>query len=115
MKKVKITVLKTTLDKELAAEYSAAGLAVCPTLKEGQIFFADYAKLEGLCDEAQKAIYQYISSLSHGTGNDVSYYGDRIRKPGFSICSCNDGLIPVTSNWKQPVKPLKRTICRFVK
>lgn len=33
MKKVKITVLKTTLDKELA---------------------------EGFCDEAWKAIYQYV-------------------------------------------------------
>ena len=38
MNKVKITVLKTTLDKELAAEYGAEGLKACPMLKEGQIF-----------------------------------------------------------------------------
>lgn len=30
MKKVKITVLKTTLDEELAAEYGAEGLGPCP-------------------------------------------------------------------------------------
>ena len=35
MKKVKITVLKTTFDKELAKEYGADGLTACPMLKEG--------------------------------------------------------------------------------
>ena len=58
MKKVKITVLKTTLDEELAAEYGAEGLGPCPMLREGQVFYADYAKPDGLCDEAWKAIYQ---------------------------------------------------------
>ena len=47
MKKVKITVLKTTLDKELAKEYGADGLTACPMLKEGQVSYADYAKPEG--------------------------------------------------------------------
>ena len=56
MNKVKITVLKTTLDTELAAEYGVEGLTACPMLKEGQVFYADYAKPEGLCDEAWKAI-----------------------------------------------------------
>ena len=80
MKKVKITVLKTTLDKELAAEYGVEGLGPCPMLREGQVFYADYAKPEGLCDEAWKAIYQYVFALAH---------------PGVAICSCNDGLRPV--------------------
>ena len=44
MKKVKITVLKTTLDKELAAEYGVEGLGPCPMMREGQVFYADYAK-----------------------------------------------------------------------
>lgn len=95
MIKVKITVLKTTLDKELAAEYGAEGLKACPMLKEGQIFYADYSKPEGFCDEAWKAIYQYAFALAHGAGADVFYYGDWIRKPGVAICSCNDGLRPV--------------------
>ena len=95
MKKCKITVLKTTLDKELAEEYGAEGLTACPMMKEGQVFYADYAKPEGFCDEAWKAIYQYVFALSHGAGNDVFYYGDWIRKPGVAICSCNDGLRPV--------------------
>ena len=64
-------------------------------LKEGQVFYADYAKPEGFCDEAWKAIYQYAFALSHGAGKEVFYYGDWIRKPGVAICSCNDGLRPV--------------------
>lgn len=95
MKKVKITVLKKTFDQELADEYGAEGLTSCPMLREGQVFYGDYAKPDGFCDEAWKAIYQYVFALSHGASTDVFYYGDWIRKPGVAICSCNDGLRPV--------------------
>ena len=95
MHKVRITVLKTTLDGELAEEYGIDGLGICPILKEGQVFYADYAKPEGLCDEAWKAMYQYVFALSHMKGDELFYYGDWIRKPGIAICSCNDGLRPV--------------------
>jgi len=95
MTKVKITILKATFDEELAKEYGVAGLTACPMLKEGQVFEADYARPDGFCDEAWKAIYQYVFALAHGAGNDVLYYGDWIRKPGVAICSCNDGLRPV--------------------
>ena len=47
MKKVKITVLKTTLDEELVKEYGAEGLKACPMLKAGQVFYADYAMRPG--------------------------------------------------------------------
>ena len=95
MNKVRITVLRTMLNEDLAREYGAEGLKSCPMLKEGQEFFADYAKPEGLCYEAWKAIYQYVFALAHGAGRELFYYGDWIRKPGVAICSCNDGLRPV--------------------
>ena len=95
MNKVRITVLKTTFNAELAAEYGVAGLKACPMLREGQEFYADYAKPEGLCDEAWKAIYQYVFALAHNAGGELFYFGDWIRKPGVAICSCNDGLRPV--------------------
>ena len=82
MKRCKITILKTTLDEELAKEYAAPGFTRCPMMREGQVFYADYAKPEGFCDEAWKAVYQYVFALSHGAG--VFYYGDWI-----------DGLRPV--------------------
>ena len=94
MNKVKITVLKTTFDKELAERYGAAGIGACPMLKEGQVFYADYAKPQGFCDEAWKAVYQYVFTLAHGV-KDVFYYGDWIREPGTAVVCCNDGLRPV--------------------
>ena len=50
---------------------------------------------EGFCDEAWKAIYQYVFALandSHGW-----YLDDWIdpKYDGVAICSCNDGLRPV--------------------
>ena len=95
MNKVKITVLKTTFDKELAEEYGAEGLGECPMHKAGEVYMADYAKPENFCDEAWKAIYQYVFALAHGSANELFYYGDWIRNPGVAICSCNDGLRPV--------------------
>lgn len=95
MNKVKITILQTTLNRKLAEEYGVEGLTVCPMMKEGDIFYADYAKPNGFCDEAWKAIYQYVFALAHGAQNSLFYYGDWIRKPGVAICSCNDGLRPV--------------------
>ena len=95
MKKVRITVLKTTLDEELARQYGVPGLTACPMLRAGQVFYADYAKPDGLCDEAWKAIYQYAFALAHGAGDGLFYFGDWIRQPGVAICSCNDGLRPV--------------------
>lgn len=95
MKRVKITILKTTLDKELAEEYGVPGLTACPMMQKGHVFYADYAKPEGFCDEAWKAIYQYVFALAHGAEKELFYYGDWIKKPGVAICSCNDGLRPV--------------------
>jgi TIGR04076 family protein len=95
MKRVKITVLKTMFNEDLAAEYGVDGLTACPMHTEGQVFYADYAKPDGLCDEAWKAIYQYVFALAHGAGNQLFYYKDWIKKPGVAICSCNDGLRPV--------------------
>ncbi len=45
-----------------------ADITACPMLREGQVFYADYAKPEGLCDEAWKAICQYVFVLAHGAG-----------------------------------------------
>ena len=94
MKKVRITILKTTFQQELAEEYGIDGLTVCPLMEEGQVFYANYAKPDGFCDEAWKAIYQYVFALAHGA-DEIWYFGDWIKKPGVAIVSCNDGLRPV--------------------
>ena len=95
MKKVKITVLKTTFQKDLADVYGVEGLSTCPFHKEGQTYLADYAKPDGFCDEAWKAIYQYVFALAHGADKTTFYFNDWIKVKGVAICSCNDGLRPV--------------------
>ncbi len=94
MKKVKITILKTTLQEDLAKEYGVENISTCPLMNEGEEYYADYAKPENFCDEAWKAIYQYVFALAHGAKN-TWYYGDWIKTPGVAIVSCNDGLRPV--------------------
>jgi uncharacterized repeat protein (TIGR04076 family) len=76
MRKVKITVIRTMFNEDLAEEYGAEGLGKCPMLREGEVFYADYAKPEGFCDEAWKAIYQYVFALAHGAGKETFYFGD---------------------------------------
>ena len=96
MKKCKITVLKTTLNDDLAKEYEIKGLSTCPLMKEGQVFISYYSKPEGFCDEARKAIYQYVFALCNSA--DGWYFDDWIdtkKHPGVAIVSCNDGLRPV--------------------
>lgn len=95
MKKCKITVLRKLFIEDFAKEYGVENLSSCPMFKEGQVFYADYAKPENFCDEAWKAIYQYVFALSHGAVEDLFYYGDQIKEKGVAICSCNDGLRPV--------------------
>ena len=39
MKKVKITILKTMLNEDLAKEYGIPGLKACPMMKVGDVFY----------------------------------------------------------------------------
>ena len=95
MKKVKITVLKTTFDQELADKYGMEGLAPCSIMKEGQVFYAGRTRPEGFCDGAWRSIYQYVFALANGGGKEGFFYNDWVRDPGVAISCCNDGLRPV--------------------
>ena len=107
MKKVKITVLRKMFNEDLAKEYGAAGLRPCPMLREGQVFYADYAKPDGFCDEAWKAIYQYVFALAHGATKEPFYYGDWISKPGMATVVVTTVSGRSSSNWRPPTKKAK--------
>ena len=53
--------------EDLAKEYGIPGFSTCPLMKEGQVFYSDSAKPDGFCDEAWKAIYQYVFALANGS------------------------------------------------
>ena len=66
MKKVKITVLKTTFDKELADEYGAEGLGPCPDVYKRQTKkCVDTTKITANFCRALE-IYKYIMPPEHG-------------------------------------------------
>ena len=74
-------------------------------LRKGQVFYADYAKPDGFCDEAWKAIYQYVFALAHGATKEPFYYGDWISKPGIAICVVATTVSDrPSSNRKPPTK-----------
>ena len=93
MKKIRIEVIKLNFDEELAKAYAVDGFGQCPIHKLGDVYYTGFMKPQGLCDEAWKAIYQYVFALSHGA--DGWYDNTWIKPPGVAICSCNDGLRPV--------------------
>lgn len=93
MKKVKITVLKTTFDADLARDYAMPGLKPCSVMKEGQVFYAGLGKPEGFCDGAWRSIHQYVFALANGARR--FYFNDWVRQPATAITCCNDGLRPV--------------------
>ena len=101
MKKVKITVLRKMFNEDLAKEYGAAGLRPCPMLREGQVFYADYAKPDGFCDEAWKAIYQYVFALAHGATKELFYYR---AWPSVVVTTVSGRS---SSNWRPPTKKAK--------
>ena len=90
---VKITVLETSLKKDLADEYAVPNLEPCPVLKPGQVFYATNTCPKGMCDAAWRTINQYVFALACGVRE--FYGGGWMKEPGKVITCCNDGLRPV--------------------
>ena len=112
MKKVRITVLKTTFDEELAREYGAEGLSACPMLREGQVFYADYAKPAGFCDEAWKAVYQYVFALAHGPANIFFITATGSENQVLRSVAATTAFVPSSLSWNRPARLRRSTIRR---
>ena len=95
MKKVKITVVKCAWHQDLVDTYSATGgSGPCKYNSEGMTFISNgWQKPKGLCDNAWKAMMEYVFTLSHGGGN---FYTGGMKNSKSFVVSCNDGLRPVS-------------------
>lgn len=93
MKKVKITVLRSTFNEDFVKDYGMPGVKPCSAVKEGQVFIAGLGKPDGFCDGAWRAIHQYVFALANGATS--FFFNDWVRQPGVAITCCNDGLRPV--------------------
>ncbi len=98
MKKVRITVLKCTFQDDIATEYGVPNMTRCPLHQEGQEYLADHRKPDGFCDEAWKAIYQFVYACAHVPSTKYFYFDDGKgwnKYPNVAIGACNDGFRPV--------------------
>ena len=93
MKRVKITVLKRTFNRDIADKYRVKGLGLCELHEEGQVFISNgWEKPEGLCESAWQSMHSFVFALSHG-GSD--FLKDWMTDKNSAIISCNDGCRPV--------------------
>ena len=93
MKKIKITVIATTFNEEIAKKYADEGLTACTYNTVGQVFYSNgWQKPEGLCDNAWKSMQDYVMTLSHGGKN---FFDGWLKDENVAIISCNDGTRPV--------------------
>jgi uncharacterized repeat protein (TIGR04076 family) len=87
--KVKITVLKRLLHRNLLETYAESLWSPCERLKENQEFISDGVNMpEGFCSWAWADIQKYVMTLARG-GDFVGV------QPGVYITCCTDGFRPV--------------------
>ncbi len=96
MPKLKITVLKTSTEKQFIEEYGAEGCEEeCPLFDEGDEFVVDPEKPfvpDGFCSYAWDSIMNLVTPLL--LGGDFSIW-DWTEDDKTAIACCNDGLRPV--------------------
>lgn len=93
MSKCKITVLKRTVNQDIADEYLAieGQITPCDRFEDGQEFDVDiwYQPPEGFCTWAWADIRREIKTIAAG-GNLGS-----VKQPGTAIAGCTDWFRPV--------------------
>ncbi len=88
--KVKITVAKRLLHRDMYEKYAESIGEPCERLKKGQEFVAEHGNMpEGFCSWAWADIQKYVITLARG-GNFLGAH------PGVFVTCCTDGFRPVT-------------------
>lgn len=91
---VKITILKSEVNNELAKQYAIPNFEACPFHKPGQVFISDREhKPDGLCDYAWEPIRAQVKKLSEGKMFQPK--GTWMVDDDKGIFNCVDGLRPV--------------------
>ena len=94
--KCKITVLKKSIDKDLAKEYCQNEVTSCPAFSEGQEFICGFEKPEGFCDWAWNDIYRFVAVLLSGGNFSKDIFEGWMKDDKTMITCCTDAIRPVT-------------------
>ena len=93
MKKVKITVMKITVYKDLIAKYENPIEHACE-LKVGDTFISENGERpKNFCDSAWSVMKEFVGELARGGGN---FYDGWMKNEKSAMISCNDGFRPVS-------------------
>lgn len=93
-KKVRITVLRTEYDQELANQYAIPDLGPCPFHQKGQVMYSDgTTPPDGMCGVAWQTIGPMVHQLSQGELLQPS--GTWLKDDTVGVFACVDGIRPV--------------------
>ena len=96
MVQCKITILKTTLNSEIAEEFCQNHVSTCPLFEEGQEFITGLEKPEGFCDWAWNDILPYVLVLLTGGNFCRGIFQGWMKDHKSMIACCTDGIRPVS-------------------
>lgn len=89
----RITVMRKTFYRELAAKYENPIEHTCD-MEIGQSFISkNGACPDGMCDSAWESMRPFVEQLAAGGGN---FYDGWMKNPKSAMISCNDGFRPVS-------------------
>lgn len=94
MPKCRITVLKRTVNPDVAHEFCQEEVTPCENFKEGQEFVTGYAKPPKFCDWAWNDIHKYVTVML-ADGNFQTFFKDWMKDDKTMIACCTDGVRPV--------------------
>ena len=90
-KQVKITVLRTEYNQDLANQYAIPDLGMCPFHRAGQVLYSDGVNPpEGMCGVAWQAIAPMAHQLSEGKPLQPS--GTWLNDDSIGVLACPDGI-----------------------
>ena len=89
----RITVMRKTFYKDLAAKYENPIEHACD-MEIGKVFISkNGARPEGFCESAWYSLRPFVEELAKGGGN---FYDGWMKDPKSAMISCNDGFRPVS-------------------
>lgn len=92
----RITVLKRTLNADLAAEYIQSTVGPCESFVEGQEFLSSaLGKPDGFCAWAWDDIYKTVVALARGGNFAQDIFDGWMKDEQAMVTCCTDGIRPV--------------------
>lgn len=95
MPKCKITVIKKTINTDIAEEYCQNKVDTCPCFEVGQEFIAGFEKPVNFCDWAWNDLLRFVTALLTRGNFANGIFEGWMKDERTMIACCTDGVRPV--------------------